>query len=54
MIFIDAPKGWEYGFPMQITEEGLKDVNKYLVDNGYPKELIEKLGDKFYVRIFEI
>lgn len=50
---IDPPKGWLYGFPKELPE-GVKDVYKWLVENGYPQHIINNAGDSFQYRCFEI
>jgi hypothetical protein len=49
MKMIDPPSGWMFGFPKPIPDD-IKDVNAWLVEQGYPKKLIEDLGDYFYCR----
>lgn len=44
---IDPPSGWKYGFPKAMPVDE-KDLMKWIVDNGYPQEEIDKLGDAFY------
>jgi hypothetical protein len=46
---IDPPSGWKYGFPKEIPEH-VDDTRAWLIENGYPKEEIDKLGDSFFVR----
>jgi len=46
---IDPPSGWKYGFPKEIPED-VENTTQWLVDNGYPKKLIESFGGSFYVR----
>lgn len=46
---IDPPSGWQYGFPKPIPEE-VKDVKQWLVENGYPKEEIDEMGENFMYR----
>jgi hypothetical protein len=53
IIMIDPPKGWLYGFPKELPE-GVKDVYKWLVENGYPQHIINNAGDSFQYRCFEI
>jgi hypothetical protein len=48
MRYIDPPEGWRYGFPKEIPDN--VDTIKWLVENGYPKEEIDKLGDYFICR----
>lgn len=51
---IDPPSGWMYGFPKPIPEERRKDVIAWLIEEGYPKNLIEELGEHFYCRYWEV
>lgn len=53
VTIIDPPTGWRYGFPKPIPKDRLKDVNTWLVEQGYPQEEIDKLGDYFYYRYWE-
>jgi hypothetical protein len=46
---IDPPSGWKYGFPKEIPEH-VENTTEWLIDNGYPKKLIESFGGSFYVR----
>jgi hypothetical protein len=49
---IDPPSGWKYGFPKPIPDD-IKDVISWLVENGYPQEEIDKLGEHFYCRYWD-
>lgn len=49
---IDPPEGWRHGFPKELPEN-IKNINDWLVENGYPKELLIKYGDQFRYRIIE-
>lgn len=49
---IDPPSGWLYGFPKPIPND-VKDVKEWLVQNGYPKKIIDDLGKYFYCRYWE-
>lgn len=51
LVYIDPPSGWKYGFPKRMPE-GVKDVHTWLIDNGYPKDIIDQLGDSFYFRMW--
>lgn len=55
VLMIDPPSGWKYGFPKPIPKETLGHENtlKWLVEQGYPQEEIDKFGDKFYCRYWE-
>jgi len=47
--WIDPPAGWRYGFP-KVLPEGVEDLREWLVENGYPREEIDKMGEHFYCR----
>lgn len=49
VLYVDPPFGWKYGFP-KIYPEGIKSFYDWLVSEGYPKELIEDMGDNFWCR----
>ena len=45
---IDPPEGWKYGFPKPAPDnvdpvefEKDENINKWLVENGYPQALID-------------
>ena len=43
-LMIDPPSGWMYGFPKSIPKD-VTDHLKWLVENGYPQEEIDKFDD---------
>jgi len=47
MKYIDPPSGWMYGFP-KLLPDNVVDVNKWLVENGYPQSKIDSYGEHFY------
>jgi len=47
--FIDPPSGWKYGFPKEIPPD-VVDEKEWLVEQGYPRELIESYGNYFFCR----
>jgi len=49
---IDPPSGWRYGFPKAIPND-VKNVLKWLVENGYPQAEIDACGEHFYCRHWE-
>jgi hypothetical protein len=51
---IDPPSGWKYGFPKEAPLDESININKWLVENGYPQEEIDRLGEYFYCRYFVI
>jgi hypothetical protein len=50
---IDPPSGWRYGFPKEIPQDQLGRVSEWLLEQGYPKWLLESFGDKFRYRMWE-
>jgi hypothetical protein len=52
-LIIDPPSGWKYGFPKPIPEDRRNDSLIWLVEQGYPQELIDELGEHFYCRYWE-
>jgi hypothetical protein len=50
---IDPPSGWKYGFPKALPDPEPVDFNQWLVEQGYPQEEIEKLGEYFFCRCWE-
>ena len=52
-LMIDPPSGWKYGFPKPIPEDRRKDSLVWLVEQGYPQEEIDALGEYFYCRYWE-
>ena len=54
VTYCDPPDGWKYGFPKVVPDEARgKGFNQWLIDNGYPKSLIEQCGDRFPCRFWE-
>ena len=52
--FIDPLQGYKWGFPKNISQENvLGDTMKWLVDNGYPKEVMEEFGKHFKFTIWK-
>ena len=54
MKMIDPPSGWMFGFPKPIPEDRINDSLTWLVEQGYPKQLIDDLGDYFFCRYWEV
>ena len=40
MKYIDPPSGWRFGFPKEFPDD-VEDVNKWLVENGYPQSKVD-------------
>ncbi len=53
MLIIDPPSGWLYGFPKPIPENRRKDSIAWLIEQGYPKGLIDSFGEHFYCKYWE-
>lgn len=51
---IDPPGGWRYGFPKVIPKDQYHRTLDWLVENGYPRSEIDKMGNHFYCRYWEI
>lgn len=51
---IDVPSGWMFGFPKVLPNERKNDVIVWLGEQGYPKAMIDDLGDYFYCRYWEV
>ena len=49
---IDPPMGWKFGFP-RVLPEGVENVTAWLVEQGYPQEVIDAHGKYFYCRQWE-
>jgi len=49
--YIDPPEGWKCGFP-KVLPEGTTDILGWLVEQGYPKSLMESYGDHFHYRMW--
>ena len=51
---IDPPSGWRYGFPKELPKEVKPGgINDWLISEGYPKEMIDELGEYFHYRMWE-
>lgn len=48
--WVDPPSGWRYGFPKKWNKERDGDMHQWLVDEGYPQSMIDRLGAAFFVR----
>jgi microsomal dipeptidase-like Zn-dependent dipeptidase len=50
---IDPPSGWRYGFPKALPDPEPVNLTEWLVENGYPQEEIDSLGEYFFCRHWE-
>ena len=56
IIWIDPPSGWKYGFPKSIPANEFEanfNLREWIIQNGYPRELILEFGDQFHYRMWE-
>ena len=53
VTYIDPPSGWKYGFPKVIPENQKSRVHQWLIEQGYPKEELDKMGEHFYCKWWE-
>lgn len=43
ILLVDPPEGWMYGFPKPMPSMySPKKIAKWFLDQGYPKELIDR------------
>jgi hypothetical protein len=53
--FCDPPSGWRYGFPKKVPLDVIsreKLLVDWLVEEGYPKEIITEFGNQFCCRFW--
>lgn len=51
--WVDPPEGWKYGFPKKVDDAYYNmgvDKTQWYLNNGYPKELIDK-GMLNFIRV---
>jgi len=53
MRMYDPPLGWKYGFPKEYKPHPADTIEETLVRDGYPQEMIDKIGDHLHVRFWE-
>lgn len=52
ITYIDPPQGWLYDFPKQFPD-GVTDVKAWLIEQGYPQEQIDNMGNSFVCRYWQ-
>lgn len=52
-VMVDPPGGWKYGFP-KLMPESVENFYAWLVSEGYPRSEIDRLGDNFWCRQWEV
>lgn len=53
MRMYDPPLGWKYGFPKEYKPYPADTIEETLVRDGYPQEMIDKMGNHLHVRFWE-
>ncbi len=51
-VIIDPPSGWRYGFPKIYDKDPDEDIEKWLLNNGYPQKELD-WGAAKYCRFWE-
>jgi len=49
-MLIDPPRGWVYGFPKRLPNPPPENLNKWLIEQGYPEAEIKTYGNYFFCR----
>jgi len=52
VTYIDPPSGWRYGFPKELPDLRPDDIEAWLVEQGYPKWLLDD-GMGKYIRCWQ-
>ena len=39
-LYVDPPEGWRYGFPKAVPKDREADLLEWIVEQGYPKDLV--------------
>lgn len=53
VVMIDPPRGWRYGFPKALPNPPPEDTRAWLIENGYPAAMLDKMGEHFYCGYWE-
>ena len=49
-LYVDPPDGWRFGFPKAVPKGWEHDLIAFILNEGYPKPMIDWYGDKFPLR----
>jgi hypothetical protein len=49
-IWIDPPEGWKFGFPAIYDPDTDGQMSEWIVNKGYPIEVIKEYGESWAVR----
>jgi len=50
MIWVDPPEGWKYGFPAIYDPDTDGQMSEWIVNKGYPLEVIKEYGEAWSVK----
>lgn len=50
---IDVPGGWRFGFPREFTMPPEGNVKEWVIECGYPRQIIDDLGIHFRPTFWE-
>jgi|GEM_PF-6775565 len=49
-VWIDPPEGWKFGFPAIYDPDTDGQMSEWIVNKGYPIEVIKEYGEQWMVR----
>jgi len=49
-IWVDPPEGWKFGFPAIYDPDTDGQMSEWIVNKGYPIEVIKEYGESWAVR----
>ena len=49
-IWVDPPEGWKFGFPAIFDPDTDGQMSEWIVNKGYPIEVIKEYGESWAVR----
>jgi hypothetical protein len=50
LIWVDPPEGWKFGFPAIYDPDTDGQMSEWIVNKGYPIEVIKEYGESWAVR----
>ena len=57
VTMVDPPSGWKFGFPKVVPDNfevlNWEQKKDWLVSEGYPRKLIDDLGNNFWSRYWQ-
>jgi hypothetical protein len=49
-IWVDPPEGWKFGFPAIYDPDTDGQMSEWIVNKGYPVQIIKEYGESWAVR----